>query len=350
MIVLYAVEGWGGFKLKGERIWLAWFFGTAGFAGFQFLVFLGQKMAGKDGALTASIMMATMPMLGFLVNWVARRVRPPGGALGFILLSFAGVTLVVTKGHYSQLMQHPSVYGADGLIIFGALCWVIYTVGAAFFPQWSPYKYTTITTGLGLGSSVVITAVLLATGAIDMPGGSDVIAISPQLAYMATTAGFVGVLCWNLGNKILTPLNGVLFMDIVPVTAFTVSAIQGVHAGSIQKGGDAGAVAGLVAGTPVSGNSSDVAEVARSICLARYRRLRGWCRWLGRRKRRCRCHRSIRCRRECHGRGQPAATTCDGTSVGEVAVGADRTLSACPRAKVVRSVRRRRLEHPDLRL
>jgi len=71
------------------------------------------------------------------------------------------------------------------------------------------------------------------------------------------------------------------------------------------KGGDAGAVAGLVAGTPVSGNSSDVAEVARSICLARYRRLRGWCRWLGRRKRRCRCHRSIRCRRECHGRGNP---------------------------------------------
>lgn len=237
MIVLYAVEGWGGFKLKGERIWLAWFFGTAGFAGFQFLVFLGQKMAGKDGALTASIMMATMPMLGFLVNWVARRVRPPGGALGFILLSFAGVTLVVTKGHYSQLVQHPSVYGADGLIIFGALCWVIYTVGAAFFPQWSPYKYTTITTGLGLGSSVVITAVLLATGAIDMPGGSDVIAISPQLAYMATAAGFVGVLCWNLGNKILTPLNGVLFMDIVPVTAFTVSAIQGVHAGSIQIAG-----------------------------------------------------------------------------------------------------------------
>jgi hypothetical protein len=44
----------------------------------------------------------------------------------------------------------------------------------------------------------------------------------------------VGVLCWNLGNKILTPLNGVLFMDVVPITAFTVSAIQGIRPGPVQ--------------------------------------------------------------------------------------------------------------------
>jgi hypothetical protein len=45
---------------------------------------------------------------------------------------------------------------------------------------------------------------------------------------MALIAGFVGVLCWNFGNKILTPLNGVLFMDVVPITAFIVSTLQGI--------------------------------------------------------------------------------------------------------------------------
>jgi drug/metabolite transporter (DMT)-like permease len=234
LAVLVWLEGRAALRLKGERVGLAWFFGTAGFAGFQFLVFLGQQLAGKDGALTASIMMATMPMLGFLVIWVVRKTRPPLGSLGFILLSFVGVTLVITHGDYGKLLHSPGAFAADGLIILGALCWVIYTVGAAYFPTWSPYRYTTITTGLGLSSAVAITAGLLAFGAIQAPSSGDVVAISPQLGYMALIAGFLGVLCWNLGNKILTPLNGVLFMDIVPITAFTVSAIQGIRPGPIQ--------------------------------------------------------------------------------------------------------------------
>jgi hypothetical protein len=31
-----------------------------------------------------------------------------------------------------------------------------------------------------------------------------------------------------MGNKIITPLNGVLFMDVVPVTAFIISALTGL--------------------------------------------------------------------------------------------------------------------------
>jgi len=42
------------------------------------------------------------------------------------------------------------------------------------------------------------------------------------------------ILCWNLGNRILTPLNGVLFMDILPVTTFAVSALTGVVPGRAQ--------------------------------------------------------------------------------------------------------------------
>lgn len=227
-LLLARREGRIGFDIRGSRIRLAWFFGTAGFAGFQFLVFYGQKELGPSGALTASIMMATMPLLGFLVNWVVRRAVPPRGALAFILLSFFGITLVVTKGDYAALVREPQNYYADGLIVLGALCWVLYTVGAAFFPEWSPVKYTTITTGLGLASAVAITAVLLGAGGVDTPSANDVGAILPELAYMSLVAAFVGVLAWNIGNKILTPLNGVLFMDVVPVTAFSISAITGV--------------------------------------------------------------------------------------------------------------------------
>lgn len=207
---------------------LAWLFGTAAFAGFGFLVFLGQQLAGKEGALTASIMMATQPMLGLLVNWVLRRVSPPRFSFLFILLSFAGAVLVVTHGHPGRLLAEPQNFSADALIVLGALCWVLYTNGGGFFPKWSPIKYTAVTTVLGLSSVYLITAVLLASGSVPVPSLATVVMITPELMYMAFGAGLIGVLAWNIGNKIITPLNGVLFMDVVPLTSFAVSALSGV--------------------------------------------------------------------------------------------------------------------------
>jgi drug/metabolite transporter (DMT)-like permease len=153
LVFLRIREGADGFRLKGERVGLAWLFGTAGFAGFQFLVFFGQDLIGERGALNASIMMATMPMMGFLVNWVLRKVVPPKGALVFIAMSFVGTILVVSEGDLGSLLSHPSDFGPDALLLFAALCWVIYTSGTAFFPTWSPIKYTAITTVLGLASA-----------------------------------------------------------------------------------------------------------------------------------------------------------------------------------------------------
>lgn len=227
LALLVVREGQSSLRLRGERVALAWFFGTAGFAGFQFLVFLGQDLAGTTGALIASIMMATQPLLGFLVNWVVRKALPPVGAFGFIAMSFVGVVMVITKGHVANLIQRPQDYAAAGMIVLGALCWVTYTVGAAFFPGWSAVKYTTVTTGLGLGSAWVITGGLLGAGFINLPTVSEVGSVIPDLAYMGFIAGFTGVLCWNYGNRILTPLNGVLFMDVVPVTTFAILAITG---------------------------------------------------------------------------------------------------------------------------
>jgi drug/metabolite transporter (DMT)-like permease len=101
-------------------------------------------------------MMATQPMLGLLVNWLIRKVAPPLPSFLFILLSFCGVALVVTKGNPAAILHEPQNFGADALILIGALCWVIYTVGASFFPKWSAYKYTTVTTWLGLTSVFTI--------------------------------------------------------------------------------------------------------------------------------------------------------------------------------------------------
>jgi drug/metabolite transporter (DMT)-like permease len=237
VLLLHVKEGIQAFRLKGERLGLAWLFGTAGFAGFGFLVFFGQQLAGKTGALTASIMMATMPLLGLLVNWILRGVKPPLFSFAFIALSFCGVALVITKGDVIDALAQPQNYAANVPLILGALCWVLYTVGGTYFPKWSPYKYTAVTTALGLTSIYAVVAVLLLAGIVPVPSAAAVAAVSPHLLYMALVAGFVGVLSWNMGNKIVTPLNGVLFMDVVPTTAFVISALTGVLATNAQIAG-----------------------------------------------------------------------------------------------------------------
>lgn len=227
-LLLLFREGRSAFTLKGEKWGLAWLFGTLGFAGFGFLVFLGQHLAGPTGALTASIMMATMPMLGLLTIWALKKVRPQASTFGFILLSFSGVVLVISNGNVSAVLNSPMSLTANLLLIAGALCWVLYTIGGSYFPGWSPLRYTTITTLLGMTSVIGTDVLLMATGKIAVPNSSAIIFVIPHLLYMALVAGLMAVLCWNIGNRIITPTNGVLFMDVVPVTAFLVSALNGV--------------------------------------------------------------------------------------------------------------------------
>lgn len=246
LILLIAREGIGALNLRGERVWLAWLLGSLGFAGFGFLVFLGQSLAGPGGALTASITMATMPMLGALVNWMLRKVAPAPVSLGLIAVSFLGVALVITEGDLHQLIGAPQDHLANLAILAGALCWVIYTVGAAYFPGWSPQRYTAITTLLGLTSVFAINAALYASGFLAVPSLAQMTTVAPHVVYMALIPGFVGVLAWNMGNKILTPLNGVLFMDVVPLTTFGLSAILGERPSSPQLLGAALAGAALI--------------------------------------------------------------------------------------------------------
>ncbi|CAB3810632.1 DMT family transporter [Paraburkholderia fynbosensis] len=228
LALLLLKEGRSGLRANGESIFQAWMLGSVGFCGFGSFVFLGQQLAGPAGALTASIMMTTQPMMGLLLNSIVRKSMPPVLSFLFILMSFAGVSLVVTRGDISGALHEPQHYSANALILVGAFCWVIYTFSASHFKTWSPLKYTTLTTWLGLTTILALNALLFAVHVVPVPTSAQLWAIAPHLMYMGPIAGFVAILFWNLGNRILTPLNGVLFMDVLPVTTFAVSSLTGV--------------------------------------------------------------------------------------------------------------------------
>jgi drug/metabolite transporter (DMT)-like permease len=48
-----------------------------------------------------------------------------------------------------------------------------------------------------------------------------------DLGYMILVAGVMGVLAWNIGNRLLGMVNGVLFINLIPVVALGVLTALG---------------------------------------------------------------------------------------------------------------------------
>lgn len=227
-LILFITEGEPAFRTEGHAFKL-WIFGTSAFAGFSFLVFLGQQLAGTSGSIIASVMMAIQPLLGVLVAWIYRGIKPTLASLVSMIVAAIGVFMVVTKGDFSVLFSGKNTLLAVALILLGALCWVIYTAGGADFPEWSILRYSTLTALLGVCSVIIALTIATILGWLHFPSLNQIAEVHTALIYMVTFAGVVAVFTWNLGNRIISPINGILFMNLVPITSFIIKIVNGYH-------------------------------------------------------------------------------------------------------------------------
>ena len=95
-------------------------------------------------------------------------------------------------------------------------------------------------------ASYRVTLAATAMGYIKPPSTASVASVGWQLTYIVSMASVLGVLSWNAGNKILGASHGVLFINFVPVTAFTICIIQGHRFEPIEFVGAALVIAALV--------------------------------------------------------------------------------------------------------
>ena len=225
--ILAWVEGPGSLRLEGRGMSL-WLLGTAGFAGFGFLVFLGQeKISGHEGAVSASVILATMPLMTAFVHWVTSGKRPAAYTVVSLFIALSGVFLVVTRGHISNLLSMGSSLLADATIIGGVLCWVFYTWGGSRFPRWSVLRYTALSCFLGTLSVLGITLAATFARYLSVPAPGSVFRIGWDMAYMVLVAGILAVFSWNSGNRTLGPVNGALFVNMIPVTTLALAVASG---------------------------------------------------------------------------------------------------------------------------
>jgi drug/metabolite transporter (DMT)-like permease len=66
----------------------------------------------------------------------------------------------------------------------------------------------------------------------------DVLRVVPlELVYLSLVGGVMAVLAWNAGIGILGPANGVLFINLLPITAFAIGVAQGHRFGASEIAG-----------------------------------------------------------------------------------------------------------------
>ncbi len=229
LIILVVVEGPSALRLEG-RLLLLLGLATIGFAGFNLLSYGGLTHSRPEHG---TVVLALMPMISVLMSWLLHGQKPDNFTLYSVLVAFLGVFLVITGGNPIAAFSGGSALW-DLLFLAGAFCWVSYTMGAQCFPSWSPLRYTAITCAFGILPIGIITLALTLGGHIQLPELNTLVTLKWTLAYLVGPGAIIAVLSWNTGIRILGAINGVLFMNFVPVTAFTIGALQGNPIGTLE--------------------------------------------------------------------------------------------------------------------
>lgn len=224
--ILFWKEGKEAFRFegKGRRLW---FFGTMAFTVYNLFIFWGEDLLGHHGVLVASIMESLMPMISIVIYWTFFKKPPFPFTLACVLFSFAGAVLVITEGKIDAFFSAAGNVIPTLLILIAVVGWVIYTMGGSEFQGWSALRYSTISCLLGTFTALIITLVATVFGYLDVPSKSGLIAAAPHLLFMIVFPGIIALIGWNAGVSLLSPVNGLLFINFVPITTLFISFLQG---------------------------------------------------------------------------------------------------------------------------
>jgi drug/metabolite transporter (DMT)-like permease len=240
LALLAAVEGLAALRYDGRfrRVLL---FGSLGFAGFNLLSYAGLRHTTPQHA---SLIAALLPVLTVLTRWRMTGERPSGPLLSFVGVAFAGVALVVIGEDPAAALKGGV---GDLLVLVGAMCWVRYTLSAASeFGGWSPLRFTALSASAGTLTILTIAVVGDVSGLLTTPSAGAVGDAGWGIAYIVLFGALIAVLGWNAGVQRLGPANAALFMNLVPVTTFTIQAFRGTTPGPIELLGAGITLAALV--------------------------------------------------------------------------------------------------------
>jgi drug/metabolite transporter (DMT)-like permease len=252
--ILAVFEGRRALAFEGHGVQL-FVLGSLGFAGFNLLAYLALLWSPPQDV---AVIVPTMPLVTALVRWARGGERPTPVMFTASIAALVGAALVVTKGDFTSLHGGPGSL----LTLLAVVCWVIYTMEAASFPQFSPLRYTALTAPLGTITIVAATVVADLVGLQRVPSLGDISAAWWEITFLVLFGAVAAVLAWNTGARLLGAANTSLFIVLVPVVAFAIRIAGGYHAVAAELWGAGIVIAALIFANLATRRPAPVAPTA----------------------------------------------------------------------------------------
>lgn len=184
--------------------------GFLGIAGFLTLTYFALQ---GTTAINASLINAMVPVLIPILAWMMFRDRVTHRQTMGILLTVAGIAVIVLRGDVGTLMNQRLAWG-DPVMLFATFFWAGYSVILKRLPdglQAAAVLSTVILFGL---------AMLLPLYLLEMAAGRVMVLDGASLAaifYVGVFAAAIGFLCWHYGVDRIGPSRTGVFFNLVPV-------------------------------------------------------------------------------------------------------------------------------------
>ena len=179
-----------------RNIGLLLFLAFTGVALFQSLVYLGLR---STTAVNGVLINSALPLFILLSSWALEREHARARQIVGMLVSLAGILVIVSHGHLESLLQLEMRPG-DGWILLAMPVWGIYSVLLKRRPaELGGVPFLFVLSLLGL----LILAPAVVALALRTPPQAPTLAQAAGVVYMGIAASVVAFICWNKGVAVV---------------------------------------------------------------------------------------------------------------------------------------------------
>ena len=144
--------------------------GSLGFAGFNLLTYVGLEHTRPQNA---ALIVALQPLITALAPLAD---DAPDADAAHVRRDGRRAVRRRARDHPAATRRRCSTATAargDLLVLIGCACWIVYTLGARRFTDFSPLRYTALSADRGTLTIFAVTAIVTLTGASALPSAGD---------------------------------------------------------------------------------------------------------------------------------------------------------------------------------
>ncbi|WP_415883802.1 DMT family transporter [Neptuniibacter sp. QD34_54] len=217
-------------------------YGILGYGVFGTMVFVGLSLSVPSHG---AIIMATIPITALLVSRFLDGQQADNSLWLVSTLAIIGVSLVSGVWSADSNSNASPILG-DLIALIGTLGWVFYTRGQKKISDIRVLEYTAFTTLTAVPFIALFAGLLTVLGVSELPSTENLIASAPSMLFVVILSTVLAALAYNFGVKNLGMHNGILFINLVPVSAWLISTYRGIAPTSIETIGTLLVVAALL--------------------------------------------------------------------------------------------------------